>query len=118
MSVRIVLEPRPPPRPGIDRSCLTDYRQWPFILPIMKSRQLRQGLDDGAIDDLVQLLASFSLPLQRPTDDIRMNCAEIVVFGRARRARHLCRKGDGRVSRRSGRDGCGMRRTRCVLQHG
>ncbi|MFP6647197.1 MAG: hypothetical protein VCF24_27085, partial [Candidatus Latescibacterota bacterium] len=70
----------PPPRPGIDRSCLTDYRQWPFILPIMRSRQLRQRLDDGAIGDQVQLLASFTFPLQRPTDDIRMNRAEIVVF--------------------------------------
>ena len=62
MCVRIVLELRSPPRPGIDRSCLTDYRQWPFILPIMKPRQLRQRLDDGAIGDLVQLLAELHLP--------------------------------------------------------
>ena len=45
----------------------------------MKS-QLRQRLDDGAIGDQAQLLASFTFPLQRPTDDIHMNRAEIVVF--------------------------------------
>jgi predicted dehydrogenase len=38
-----------------------------------KSRQLRQRLDDGAIGGLVQMQASFTFPLARPTDNIRMN---------------------------------------------
>ena len=38
-----------------------------------KSLKLRQILGDGAIGDLVQMTASFTFPLQRPTDNIRMN---------------------------------------------
>lgn len=38
-----------------------------------KSLKLRQMLSDGAIGELVQMTASFTFPLQRPTDNIRMN---------------------------------------------
>ncbi len=38
-----------------------------------KSLKLRQVLEEGAIGDLVQMTASFTFPLQRPTDNIRMN---------------------------------------------
>ncbi|MDA0334943.1 MAG: Gfo/Idh/MocA family oxidoreductase [bacterium] len=38
-----------------------------------KSLKLRQVLEKGAIGDLVQMTASFTFPLQRPTDNIRMN---------------------------------------------
>jgi xylose dehydrogenase (NAD/NADP) len=38
-----------------------------------KSLQLRQVLAEGAIGDLVQMTASFTFPLKRPTDNIRMN---------------------------------------------
>jgi D-xylose 1-dehydrogenase (NADP+, D-xylono-1,5-lactone-forming) len=38
-----------------------------------KSLKLRQVLNEGAIGALVQMTASFTFPLQRPTDNIRMN---------------------------------------------
>ena len=38
-----------------------------------KSLRLRQVLGEGAIGDLVQMTASFTFPLERPTDNIRMN---------------------------------------------
>ena len=38
-----------------------------------KSLKLRATLEEGAIGDLVQMTASFTFPLQRPTDNIRMN---------------------------------------------
>jgi xylose dehydrogenase (NAD/NADP) len=38
-----------------------------------KSLRLRQVLAEGAIGDIVQMTASFTFPLQRPTDNIRMN---------------------------------------------
>lgn len=38
-----------------------------------KSIKLRQVLAEGAIGDLVQMTASFTFPLKRPTDNIRMN---------------------------------------------
>jgi len=38
-----------------------------------KSLRLRQVLAEGAIGDLVQMTASFTFPLARPTDNIRMN---------------------------------------------
>ena len=40
-----------------------------------KSLKLRQLLDDGAIGEVVHVQASFTFPLQRPTDNIRMNKA-------------------------------------------
>ena len=38
-----------------------------------QSLRLRQVLGEGAIGDLVQMTASFTFPLERPTDNIRMN---------------------------------------------
>ena len=38
-----------------------------------KSLRLQQTIADGAIGDLVQMTASFTFPLKRPTDNIRMN---------------------------------------------
>lgn len=38
-----------------------------------KSLRLRQILDSGAIGDLVQMQMSFTFPLKRPTDNIRMS---------------------------------------------
>lgn len=38
-----------------------------------KSLRLRQVLAEGAIGDLVQMTASFTFSLQRPTENIRMN---------------------------------------------